>query len=204
MAAAAAGQRPLSVTAHASAAGLASLGFPPGTTINGSFESPTLPGVNLFVSNSNPPYLQVPAGSGNSNGPNNVEISGGTAPEFATTLGGGYPFRFDASVNVNLTGLVTYSVQWGLQGPSGFTLVRPNITLISGAFLGCRLSPAGPNTFPAGTGGGGQFNNTVTGSLQSNMLQLMAAFLANDGFDNAPPPRMHFGQRPGSCPTVPR
>jgi len=168
------------VTQHASANGLAFLGFPPGTNINGSFELGIYPGVNFFVTNTVPPS-QVPAGSGNSNGPNNVEISGGTAPEFATTVvaGCGPPSVFDARVDVSPTGLVTYSLQWSLDGTCGLGIPRPNISLISADFLGCRLSPAGPNTFPVVTIGGPVFNNTVTGSLQSNTLQLTAAWVLN-------------------------
>jgi len=192
-AAAAAGEHPLSVTQHASAAGLAFLGFPPGTRINGSFVHYTFPGtplagVNMFVANSGIPgvLIQVPDGAGNSNGPDNVEISGGTAPEYATTIEvGSTCIRFAARVDISPTGLVTYSLQWNLEG-CGILWPQPSITLISAAFLGCRLSPAGPNTFPVTTSDEGvQWNNTVTGSLQSNTLQLTAEYLANIGEDDA-------------------
>jgi len=177
------------VTQQASATGLAFLGFPPGTKINGSFELDFYPGVNLFVTTSINPIVQVPAGSGNSNGPDNVEISGGAVPEFATTVEvlNDACLTFDAIVDVNPTGLVTYSLQWNLGANCGFGSQQPSITLISAAFIGCRLSPAGPNTFPVvTTWGGGQYNNTVTGSLQSNTLQLTAEWLFNNPPIDAP------------------
>jgi len=119
--------------------------------------------------------------------PTMLRSATGTAPEFATTIQSGDPcIDFGASVDVSPTGLVTYSLQWNLGAICSFNSQQPRITLISAAFLGCRLSPAGSNTFPVTYNGGIQTNNTVTGSLQSNTLQLTAEWLANDPTDDVP------------------
>jgi hypothetical protein len=121
--------------------------------------------------------FKVPAQSGNAAIPDKVQITDGPAAEFVTTLSPGFCDATKASVDLSLSGLITYTFQSNTCDLKE-VLYSPVISLKSAAFSSCTLTagtstfPTDPNKYP--------YNQTVTGSLTADTVQLTAAILASN------------------------
>lgn len=161
---------------------LAALGavLPAGTTITGSFSTSTpFYTINMFdpaQAATTEGLISVPSRPGNRASSNAVSLNDGVA-EFETTIGDNF-CASRVSVDVTAAGLVTYAVRfvspfcnWGLESPV--------ITLASPAFSGCSLA-AVTSTFAAQgrSGGPKKYDNSVTGSVEGNVLTLKAPWLS--------------------------
>jgi hypothetical protein len=132
------------------------LGFPAGSTVNGTFTAGGILG-NLFDPADLPPpftievELSIPAGSGNSASPNNVAIGVGT--EFALRLTSTEEAQqsvcsdFVTTVDITTSGLLTYSVQLLSACNCGINVSPIEMLLTSAVFSNCTLT-AGTSSFP--------------------------------------------------------